>query len=81
MEKFDKIIMGNTVIVTAEKELEPQIENLFARLEQVDCDKLIDGFTTLYYLYPLQDLYTNLNLLFQHLQFFVNIFPQVLVHL
>jgi hypothetical protein len=56
MEKFEKSIMDNTIIVTAEKELEPQIENLFTILEQVDCDKLIDGFSfqvgwSVYYLH------------------------------
>lgn len=56
MEKFEKIIMGKTIIVIAEKELEPQIENLFTILEKVDCDKLIDGFSlqvgwSVYYLH------------------------------
>ncbi|TYR78798.1 hypothetical protein FZC66_17360 [Priestia megaterium] len=45
MKKFEKIIMGKTIIVTAEKELEPQIEILFAILEQVDRNKLIHGFS------------------------------------
>lgn len=31
--------------MTAEKELETQIENLFALLEQVDCDRFINGFS------------------------------------
>ena len=45
MEKFEKLIMGKTIILTAEKELEPQIESLFTILEQVNCDELIDGFS------------------------------------
>lgn len=47
MKKLEKIIMGKTIIVTAEKELElePQIEILFAILEQVDPDKLSHGFS------------------------------------
>ncbi|WP_121616343.1 immunity protein Imm33 domain-containing protein [Virgibacillus halodenitrificans] len=45
MKKFEKSIMGKTVIVTAEKELEPQVESLFAILEQVDHNKLIHGFS------------------------------------
>jgi len=45
MKKFEKIIMGKTIIVTAEKELEPQIEILFAILEKIDRNKLIHGFS------------------------------------
>ncbi|MBU7592609.1 immunity protein Imm33 domain-containing protein [Metabacillus halosaccharovorans] len=45
MKKFEKIIMGKTIIGTAEKELEPQIESLFSILEQEDRNKLIHGFS------------------------------------
>ena len=45
MKKFEKSIMGKTIIVNAEKELEPQVEILFAILEQVDRNKLIYGFS------------------------------------
>lgn len=56
MEKFEKVVMGKTIVAIAEKELEPQIINLFAILEKVDCNKLIDGFSfqvgwSLYYLH------------------------------
>ncbi|MCE4048956.1 MULTISPECIES: immunity protein Imm33 domain-containing protein [Bacillaceae] len=56
MKKFEKIIMGKTIIMTAQKELEPQIEILFAKLEQVDRNKLIHGFSlqvgwSVYYLH------------------------------
>lgn len=56
MKKFEKSIMGKTIIVTAEKELEPQVEILFAILEQVDHNKLIHGFSlqagwSVYYLH------------------------------
>ncbi|MDQ0231495.1 immunity protein Imm33 domain-containing protein [Metabacillus malikii] len=56
MKKFEKRIMGRTIIVTAEKELEPQVEILFAILEQVDSNKLIHGFSlqvgwSVYYLH------------------------------
>lgn len=45
MKKFEKVVMGKTITAIAEKELEPQIENLFAILEQVDSNKLSDGFS------------------------------------
>lgn len=56
MKKLEKIIKGKNIIVTAEKELEPQIETLFAILEQVDSNKLIHGFSlqvgwSIYYLH------------------------------
>lgn len=56
MKKFEKSIMGKIIIVTAEKELEPQVEILFAILEQVDHNKLIHGFSlqagwSVYYLH------------------------------
>ncbi|MCM3030913.1 hypothetical protein [Niallia sp. MER 6] len=56
MKKFEKIIMGKTIIMTAQKELEPQIEILFAKLELVDRNKLIHGFSlqvgwSVYYLH------------------------------
>jgi hypothetical protein len=56
MKKFEKVILGKTIIATAEKELEPQIENLFVILEQVESNKLIDGFSiqvgwSVYYLH------------------------------
>lgn len=56
MEKFKKVVMGKTIIATAEKELELQVENLFAILEQVDRNKLIHGFSlqvgwSVYYLH------------------------------
>lgn len=56
MKTFEKSIMGKTIIVTAEKELEPQVEILFAILEQVDHNKLIHGFSlqvgwSIYYLH------------------------------
>ena len=56
MKEFEKIIMDKTIIVSAEKELEPQIEMLFDILEQVDHNKLIHGFSlqvgwSIYYLH------------------------------
>jgi hypothetical protein len=56
MKKFEKSIMGKSIRVTAEKELEPQVEILFAILEQVDRNKLIHGFSfqvgwSVYYLH------------------------------
>lgn len=56
MKKFEKSIMGKTIIVTAEKELEPQVEILFDILEQVERNKLIHGFSlqvgwSVYYLH------------------------------
>lgn len=56
MKKFEKNITGKTIIMTAEKELEPQIETLFIALEQEDCNKLIHGFSlqvgwSVYYLH------------------------------
>lgn len=45
MKKFEKIIMDKTIIMNAEKELEPQIENLFTILRKINSDKLIDGFS------------------------------------
>jgi hypothetical protein len=38
-------VMGKSFLVSAERELEHQIENLFAILEQVDYEKLIGGFS------------------------------------
>lgn len=56
MKEFEKTIMGKNIIVTAEKELEPQIESLFVILEQVDRNNLIHGFSiqvgwSVYYLH------------------------------
>ena len=56
MNKFERIIMDKTFIVKAEIELEPQVENLFAVLEQIDRNKLIHGFSlqidwSVYYLH------------------------------
>lgn len=56
MKKFEKTIMGKTIKGTAEKELQSQIEILFAILEQVEPNKLIHGFSlqvgwSVYYLY------------------------------
>ena len=56
MKKFEKSIMDKSIIVTAEKELEPQVEILFTILEQVDRNKLIHGFSlqvgwSVYYLH------------------------------
>lgn len=45
MGKFEKVVMDKTMIAAAEKELEPQMKNLFTILEQVDSNKLIDGFS------------------------------------
>jgi len=45
MKKFKKVINEKNIMLAAEKELEPQIEVLFAILEQVDHNKLIHGFS------------------------------------
>lgn len=56
MKKFEKMIVGKTIIATAEEVLEPQVEILFAILEQIEDKELINGFSlqigwSVYYLY------------------------------
>ncbi|MBC2379093.1 hypothetical protein HBP49_12910 [Listeria welshimeri] len=45
MRKFETIITDKNIIINAEKELEPQVRNLFMILERVGSDKLVDGFS------------------------------------
>ena len=45
VKNFENIILDKTIVMTAEKELEPQMESLFLILENINSSKLIDGFS------------------------------------
>lgn len=45
MKNFEKSMKDKAIIMSAEKELEPQIEKLFTILKGIHSEKIIDGFT------------------------------------
>src|SRR5699024_1918299 len=60
MKKIKKTLMDKLIIMTAEKELEPQMESLFMIIENVNSDEIIDGLSfqvgwSIYYLKEMED--------------------------
>src|SRR5699024_9223334 len=60
MKKIKKTLMDKLIIMTAEKELEPQMESLFMIIENVNSDEIIDGLSfqvgwSIYYLKEKED--------------------------
>src|SRR5699024_7244943 len=60
MEKIEKTLRDKVIIMSAEKELEPQMESLFMIIENLNSGEIIDGLSfqvgwSIYYLKEMED--------------------------